>query len=739
MSLPTKTLTYILTNDAVLGSTDPASPQGAINRELEKLLQNDKSLETSLADGLDTKLDFAVAETDFLKRLEIDTLLFNATTLSVNERAAIENRLSETEVLIEAEKFGFATFAELDADKNYPAGTLRTVTNDPDPSKSRTYRKEGAVGEGQWVKSDLSLDARISVIEKTNVTKTIQALESYGQGVFTGTVDGRIPVLADDLGYLSAYFVAATGEFDFHPTEATVNRFSSDFKFVSDPTIDIPFAIVDNDGYYIPIEFKKSNALKKVKLSNVQVQRDNFAAPFEQNEFSNDTILFWFQDPRAVITTNGNLLICGASSTGKSQVTFYNPTTKVGTTSLEFSFTRADDHIPGSLLEKADGTWVAFATFHSDTDSFFSFTSKVAEPTQQSDWNAEVETQVGAPASYSHGARLTAEPNKLYHFFRATGFDPSWADSADGGDSWNSRGRLFKADDHRGVGVSVRPYLKVHSNGVDKIHFFLSQGHPAMWYELFPVGLVHYYYDANTQSIHKSDGTVARTLAEVEAGNPIDMDDAAQLGGWVYQANPKEFSYFGTADDNIPHGQGWPWQIKEDADGNVAVLFSVSLTEEYRDSTPFNSKEDPDSRIYYYRAKLIDGKWQKEYIADAGNSLITSQTHYAGGLCFGKDTDEIFLSSSAAEPFALATEINGGVRETLPSREHQLYKVTVTPKGLRVLLMTNDDYGYMRPWYVSGANKEYLVAFTDDRTNGRRGYTDTFLEYLTAGVIFTLS
>lgn len=63
---------------------------------------------------------------------------------------------------------GYATKADLDADRDHPAGTLALVTNDPTPANNGTYRKTGAPGSGSWVKSAdrvTGLEGRVGAVE----------------------------------------------------------------------------------------------------------------------------------------------------------------------------------------------------------------------------------------------------------------------------------------------------------------------------------------------------------------------------------------------------------------------------------------------------------------------------------------------------------------------------------------------------------------------------------------------
>lgn len=94
---------------------------------------------------------------------------------------ASHDRLQTVEDAQTAGMVGYATLSELSGNLTPPDGALAKVTNDPTPANNGTWRKDGAVGAGVWVKSAdevSALEARAAELESVNAGARLTAEEA---------------------------------------------------------------------------------------------------------------------------------------------------------------------------------------------------------------------------------------------------------------------------------------------------------------------------------------------------------------------------------------------------------------------------------------------------------------------------------------------------------------------------------------------------------------------------------
>src|SRR5262249_43047913 len=121
-----------------------------------------------------------------------------------------------------------------------------------------------------------------------------------------------------------------------------------------------------------------------------------------------------------------------------------------------------------------DGRYVAMYSKH-NSDRFTRW-RVTTNPGDISSWGPELTRQNAANTSYSTLYYVSSENNgngRLHDFTRTIGWDPNILVSNDQGQTWVAGGRLLDDGD-----PNNRPYLRYATNGVNRIYFITTDGHP---------------------------------------------------------------------------------------------------------------------------------------------------------------------------------------------------------------------------------------------------------------------
>lgn len=307
----------------------------------------------------------------------------------------------------------------------------------------------------------------------------------------------------------------------------------------------------------------------------------------------------WFQDERALIF-NDTLAVASLSRAGEVQITTWNlKNGKIAVHTLRSGFQRDDHNVPGLLLRQ-DGRLVAFYTTHGTMREMFYRVSK--RPRDASEWEEEQSFDAGVNDrfTYANPFQLRNERNRIYFFWRARDFNPTWTASDDNGRTW------LPGANHIYYQKGERPYVKYTSNGRDTIHFAFTDGHPNR--AGFLNNLYHAYY--RNGGLYRSDGTFIRKLAE----GPVKVSEATRI-------------YDGTS----ATGEAWVWDMHLDRAGRPVIAYS----------------SHPSSMDHRYRYARWNGKaWEDHAVAYAGKRLYEREAYYSGGICLDPDDlNTIYVSS----------------------------------------------------------------------------------------------
>jgi hypothetical protein len=370
------------------------------------------------------------------------------------------------------------------------------------------------------------------------------------------------------------------------------------------------------------------------------------SAPFE---IAPDGAWTWFNDERAIVLPNGNILAGYVRSDGRVAVTNFNPDTGEGHESVLSGegAVEVDDHNNPSLTLLPDNRLLAVYSRHHPDTFFFWRVSRNADPRSTADWSEQRVQQVGARNTYANTYRLSAENNRIFNFHRALNFNPTLSISDDLGQSWNPPIHFITAGEGR-----QRPYPRYASNHRDRIDLIYTDAHPRN----FDNSIYHLFY--RDGAFRQSDGTPLRGLQQL----PI-AHDAGERGTVVYQYSEAPWGPGQGPDQWIPGGRGWTWDVAYEADGNPVAAFQVRRGE----VTDTTWRGD---RIYYYYARWTGSEWEKHFVAQGGRPLYARERDYGGGMTIDpQDPNVVYLSSNALRPFDLssidAVPLNPGDRYRL--------------------------------------------------------------------------
>ena len=364
----------------------------------------------------------------------------------------------------------------------------------------------------------------------------------------------------------------------------------------------------------------------------------HLAAPYTPPPLPGDAVQIapdgawtWFNDERAIVH-QGSIFSGYVLADGRYGVTRHDLADGKSYHAIISTATsqQRDDHNNPSLTVLPDGRILALYSKHISGNQFYQRTSLVARPASSADWGPEIVRPTPAANTYANTYRLSGESNTIYNFHRCINFNPTLTVSTDGGATWGASRQLVGTG-----GGSTRPYPRYVSNGVDRIDFIYTDGHPR------DVDNSVYHLTYRAEAFYKTDGTFVDSLANI----PLDHD-AGERGSVIYQYSAAPWGPGQGPDDYVPAARGWTWDIHYDRDSLPVCVFQAQVG---TDGSGWSA-----SRIYYYYARWTGTAWQKRFIAQAGRGIYSNESDYGGGMCLDpEDPRVVYISTNAASPFAL--------------------------------------------------------------------------------------
>ena len=325
----------------------------------------------------------------------------------------------------------------------------------------------------------------------------------------------------------------------------------------------------------------------------------------------------WFSDPRAVYHEGeqAQTFAGWVEDTGNIVVGAFDHQAGTLTTHVVHDTLEVDDHANPSLLIRPDGHLMVFYSKHTGENIKI---RRSLRPEDASAWEPMREIMPNDTASYEPGLRnkycytnpyqLADEGHRIYLFWRGLGNKPNLTYSDDGGVTW-APGRIVvqPAETYK----DQRPYLKVASNGTNRLHLAFTDGHPRNE----PTNGIYYarYQDG---AFYKADGTLITALEALPFG-PRDADV-------VYDAR----------ETNV---RAWIWDVAEGSEGHPVIVYT--------------RLPEVDDHRYHYAA--YDGEqWHDHEITRAGGWFPQTpegeeerEQHYSGGVVLDhSDPSVVYLS-----------------------------------------------------------------------------------------------
>jgi hypothetical protein len=315
-------------------------------------------------------------------------------------------------------------------------------------------------------------------------------------------------------------------------------------------------------------------------------------------DFARDGAWCWFADPRAVAL--GDALYAGwITSDGSVEIGCCpRPGGVVEKATLHAAYQR-NDHANPVLLVLPDQRLMALYSRHNGPEMHARTTLR---PRDISAWSPEraLELHRGLqrPArriTYPNPAVLAAENNATYLFWRGDTWKPVFSRSTDGGETWSPARDVVM---RRGSGTSDRPYVKMTTNGQDRIHLIFTDGHPRNETQNSV-----YYACYRNNAFFRANGARICGIDDL----PFEPEQADR----VYDGRTGE-------------GRAWIWDVVADSAGNPAIAYTRMPAE-------------TDHR--YHHVSWNGRTWDDRHVTPAGGWFPEDvpgkpqrEPHYSGGM-----------------------------------------------------------------------------------------------------------
>jgi hypothetical protein len=393
----------------------------------------------------------------------------------------------------------------------------------------------------------------------------------------------------------------------------------------------------------------------------------------------------WFQDPRAVyIHGQRERTYAGwVDNAGRLQVGAYDH----GNSRIEIVTLRenwgVNDHNTNSLLVLPDNRIMTFYTRHNGNELLSRTTS---HPEDIRRWDPEVTVVKDLSITYSHPVHLSQE-GRYYVFWRGRSWKPEFSTSTDG-KTWTQPKVLIQETGRENH--SIRPYLKVVSDGQSEIHLTFTDCHPG-----YVSGNSVYYLKLKAGRLFRANGDLAGSLDHLPVQH--SQSDVVYDGGTAKM-------------------RAWIWDIAINPQGHPVIAYT-------------RFPRETDHRYHYACWNGVN--WQDTEICPGGpwfpqtpvNTLET-EPYYSGGMAIKHaDPAVVYISQAINRRFEIqrwVTPDQGRCWSSTPITRHSpvLNVRPVVPRGYSG---QQDCLLWMRGEYVHYTNyKTGIWLFAPGRTAGRR-------------------
>lgn len=422
-----------------------------------------------------------------------------------------------------------------------------------------------------------------------------------------------------------------------------------------------PFTEVLRKHFFLLIFFIFSPLLISQNLLEVPLNKDTGNNSQSYRSFTFDGAWCWFSDPRAVYYEGEHKRTYASwvDSHGDVIVGYFDHEKKeIKTVVLEDNFEK-DDHVSPALLFTPESKLMVFFVKHSTANPIIQITMN--NPEDISSWDKkelvlnDEEKYEGYQGTYTYGSpvMLSKESNRIYLFWRGMDYKPNYSYSDDMGKSW-SKGRIFILPER--IYQLRRPYMKVASNGKDKIVFAFTDGHPRKENE----NSIYYMY--------YKDGALYN-VEDKKIGSLGDKPMAPGEASIVYDAA-------------ITKQRAWIWDVALDEKENPVLVYAKFPN----DTTHIYSYTKWNGEDWVTSDLINSGKW----FPKTETGTVEREPNYSGGIFIDhENTNEVYLSVNRDSVFEIEKWINTGELN---------WKAELITKG------SNKDN--VRPFAVKNAKEE---------------------------------
>ncbi|MCP4726728.1 MAG: DUF4861 domain-containing protein [bacterium] len=339
-------------------------------------------------------------------------------------------------------------------------------------------------------------------------------------------------------------------------------------------------------------------------FSNSSAQNNSIAVSGkEYKNVTPDGAWCWFADPRAVYY-EGKTYIGWVNQEGSIIIGVYDPETDDIQSHILSKELESDDHDNPAILFQPDGRIMVFYSEHGGRDMFLRVSKNSEDITSWGPERSLKLNQTNWGYTYPNPVMLSQEENRTYLFWRGDEWKPCFSTSTDLGENWSKAEILITSE-------GARPYMKIASNGKDKIHFAFTDGHPRNE----PVNSIYYAMYQNG-AFYKADGSKIKDL------NSLPMD--RQESDLVF-------------DGRVDSVRSWIWDVAFDEEDHPVIVYT-------------RLPEETDHRYHY--ARWNGEKWIDNEISPAGKWFPETpenkrepEPHYSGGIILDHSNPSIvFLS-----------------------------------------------------------------------------------------------
>jgi len=327
--------------------------------------------------------------------------------------------------------------------------------------------------------------------------------------------------------------------------------------------------------------------------------------PFKIIQLAPDGAWTWFNDERIIVDYN-NLDIGGFDSKGIPKVYIYDLENHIQRKYRLDSWKNKDDHDNPTLLKLNNGQFLAcYSKHHLENKWYWRVADKTGESLR---WRPEKIFFTPTLTTYCNLVQLSAEKKRIYNFSRNIGFNPNIQYSDDNAQSWQGPFVLIMSG-----GNETRPYVKYADNGIDRIDFLYTDGHP----NREPSNNVYHLYYQNG-NFYTTDGNVIKSFEQVKQKPLIPSD-----GTLIYKGKTE--------------GRGWVWDLEYDRREKPVAAFINCLDNEIGN----------DLRYRYGRWNNLKEQWEQRQIAFVGTYLCDGENQYADGITIdAEDINCVYISSN---------------------------------------------------------------------------------------------